>query len=137
MAVAARGAKSAPIAARNARSCRTQVRSAKDPRAMRNVVTAAKSGIDTDELIKTVNEKWDAVENKPQAALYAAGAVVGLWVANTLVGAINVVPVLPKAFELVGLGYSAWFTYKYLLFKSSRQELLADIEELKSKIGGS
>lgn len=24
---------------------------------------------------------------------------------------------LPKLLELVGLGYSAWFTYRYLLFK--------------------
>jgi hypothetical protein len=24
---------------------------------------------------------------------------------------------LPKLMELVGLGYSAWFTYRYLLFK--------------------
>jgi len=41
---------------------------------------------------------------------------------------------LPKAFELVGLGYSAWFTYRYLLFKSSREELVEDIESLKKKI---
>lgn len=26
-------------------------------------------------------------------------------------------PQLPKLLELVGLGYSAWFTYRYLLFK--------------------
>jgi len=36
----------------------------------------------------------------------------------------------------VGLGYTAWFTYRYLLFKSSREELLEDIEELKKKISG-
>jgi hypothetical protein len=24
---------------------------------------------------------------------------------------------LPKLLELIGLGYSAWFTYRYLLFK--------------------
>ena len=24
---------------------------------------------------------------------------------------------LPKLLELVGLGYTAWFTYRYLLFK--------------------
>ena len=24
---------------------------------------------------------------------------------------------IPKAFELVGLVYSAWFTYRYLLYK--------------------
>lgn len=41
---------------------------------------------------------------------------------------------LPKVFELVGLGYSAWFTYRYLLFKSSREELVEDIEALKKKI---
>ena len=43
-------------------------------------------------------------------------------------------PQLPKLLELVGLGYSAWFVYRYLLFKSSREELLADVEELKKKI---
>lgn len=26
-------------------------------------------------------------------------------------------PQLPKMLELVGLGYTAWFTYRYLLFK--------------------
>lgn len=51
-------------------------------------------------------------------------------------GAINSVPLLPKVFELVGLGYSAWFTYRYLLFKSNREELLDDIEVLKKKIAG-
>jgi hypothetical protein len=26
--------------------------------------------------------------------------------------------------ELVGLGYTAWFVWRYLLFKSSREELV-------------
>ena len=29
---------------------------------------------------------------------------------------------LPKLLELVGLGYSAWFVYRYLLFKVSSQQ---------------
>lgn len=57
-----------------------------------------------------------------------------LWLASTVVGAVNAVPLLPKLLELVGLGYTSWFVYRYLLFKSSREELLADIEELKKKI---
>lgn len=32
---------------------------------------------------------------------------------------------IPKAFELVGLTYSGWFTYRYLLFKSTREELIS------------
>lgn len=52
------------------------------------------------------------------------------------VTSVNGIPLLPKLFELVGLGYSAWFTYRYLLFKSSRQELVNDLEDLKKKISG-
>ena len=66
----------------------------------------------------TVTEKWESVEDKPQAILYAGGAVVAVVLVNSVVGAVNSLPLLPKVFELVGLGYSAWFTYKYLLFKS-------------------
>ena len=82
----------------------------------------------------TLHQQWDAVEDKPSAILYAGGAVVLLWLASTVVGAVNAIPLLPKLLELVGLGYTAWFVYRYLLFKSSREELLADIEELKKKI---
>ncbi|QDZ19278.1 CAAD domain-containing protein [Chloropicon primus] len=106
----------------------------KEPARPTSVV--ARSGIDTDEILSTVTEKWESVDNKPQAVLYAGGAVVALVVVNSIVGAVNGLPLLPKAFELVGLGYSAWFTYKYLLFKDSRAELAADIDELKSKVTG-
>ncbi|KAG9140622.1 hypothetical protein Leryth_006825 [Lithospermum erythrorhizon] len=43
---------------------------------------------------------------------------------------------LPKVMELVGLGYTGWFVYRYLLFKQSRKELATDIESLKKKIAG-
>ena len=92
------------------------------------VVPRAQNDIDTDAIVNDLQEKWEAVENKPAAIIYATGAVAGVWVANSVVGAINALPLLPKVFELVGLGYSAWFTYRYLLFKSNREELVDDIE---------
>jgi hypothetical protein len=99
-------------------------------------VRAAENEFDADEIMNDLAEKWEAVENKPAAIIYAVGAFSGVWLANTVVGAINALPLLPKVFELVGLGYSAWFTYRYLLFKSNREELLDDIEALKKKIAG-
>jgi len=45
-------------------------------------------------------------------------------------------PQIPKLFELVGLGYTAWFVYRYLLFKDSREELVKDVDSLKKKITG-
>ncbi|GIL48969.1 hypothetical protein Vafri_5476 [Volvox africanus] len=99
--------------------------------------TTSTSSFDSEKVLKDLQEKWDAVENKGAVAAYAAGAVVALWLSSTVVNAINAVPLLPKFMELVGLGYSAWFTYRYLLFKSSREELLKDIGDLSKKISGS
>ena len=86
-----------------------------------------------DELIEDLKAKWDAVEDKPTVLLYGGGAVVALWLTSVVVGAINAVPLLPKILELVGLGYTGWFVYRYLLFKESRKELADDIESLKKK----
>ncbi|KAB2595795.1 protein CURVATURE THYLAKOID 1A [Pyrus ussuriensis x Pyrus communis] len=94
------------------------------------------TSVDTDELLSDLKEKWDAVENKSTLLLYGGGAIVAVWLSSTVVGAVNSVPLLPKVLELVGLGYTGWFVYRYLLFKSSRKELATDIEALKKKIAG-
>uniref|UniRef100_J3MD37 Endonuclease/exonuclease/phosphatase domain-containing protein n=1 Tax=Oryza brachyantha TaxID=4533 RepID=J3MD37_ORYBR len=82
------------------------------------------------------SDEWEAIEDKPTFLLYSGGAVVALWLTTVVVGAINSVPLLPKILELVGLGYTGWFVYRYLLFKESRKELATDIETLKKKIAG-
>ncbi|XP_061349852.1 protein CURVATURE THYLAKOID 1A, chloroplastic isoform X2 [Gastrolobium bilobum] len=94
------------------------------------------TSVDANELFTDLKEKWDAVENKSTVLLYGGGALVAVWLSSILVGAINSVPLLPKIMELVGLGYTGWFVYRYLLFKSSRKELATDIEALKKKIAG-
>lgn len=88
------------------------------------------------EFVEDLKVKWDQTENKTTVAIYAGGALVTLWLSSIIVGAINSVPLLPKVMELIGLGYTGWFVYRYLLFKSSRKELVDDIEELKGKITG-
>ncbi|TVU11721.1 hypothetical protein EJB05_45323 [Eragrostis curvula] len=94
------------------------------------------SSASADELIEDLKAKWDAIEDKPTVLLYGGGAIVALWLTSVVVGAINSVPLLPKILELVGLGYTGWFVYRYLLFKESRKELATDIESLKKKIAG-
>ena len=43
-------------------------------------------------------------------------------------------PLLPFIFELVGISYSGYFVYRYLLFKPDREELGEKIDDIKSKI---
>ncbi|CAH9131716.1 unnamed protein product [Cuscuta epithymum] len=94
------------------------------------------SAIDPKELFADLKEKWDGLENKSTVLLYGSGAIFAVWLSSAVVGAINSVPLLPKIMELVGLGYSGWFVYRYLLFKSNRKELAEEIEQLKKKISG-
>ncbi|XP_022136669.1 protein CURVATURE THYLAKOID 1B, chloroplastic-like [Momordica charantia] len=68
--------------------------------------------------------------------LYGAGAFVGIWLVSAIVGAVDSIPLIPKLLEVVGLGYTVWFTARFLLFKESRDELAAKIGEVKEQVLG-
>eukprot|EP00244_Chara_vulgaris_P007071 TRINITY_DN2653_c0_g2_i1.p1 TRINITY_DN2653_c0_g2~~TRINITY_DN2653_c0_g2_i1.p1 ORF type:complete len:223 (+),score=60.93 TRINITY_DN2653_c0_g2_i1:70-669(+) len=89
-----------------------------------------------EKLWKDLQVKWEGVEDKTTVVVYAGGAVFGLWLLSSVASAVNSVPLLPKLLELIGLGYTSWFVYRYLLFKDTRQELLNEIEDLKAKVTG-
>jgi hypothetical protein len=57
-------------------------------------------------------------------------------VAFAILGAINEIPLLAPTFEIIGIGYSAWFIYRYLLKASSRTELSNDFSSLKEQVLG-
>lgn len=64
------------------------------------------------------------------------GSIVSVKLTLALLGAINDVPLLQPTFELIGLVYTIWFTYRYLLKASNRQELGQDFDKLKSQVIG-
>ncbi len=63
--------------------------------------------------------------------------VIAVKLTLALLSAINDVPLLAPMFELIGIGYTGWFVYRYLLQSKTRQELLAEFASLKSSILGS
>ncbi|CAI5483839.1 unnamed protein product [Closterium sp. Yama58-4] len=86
------------------------------------------------ELVDVAKSKWETVENKPLVALYAGGAVVGLWITSAILGAIDSIPLVPAFLKLVGTVYTGWFTYRYLIFEASRKELSDKVADLISQI---
>ncbi|MEM9244428.1 MAG: CAAD domain-containing protein [Cyanobacteria bacterium P01_F01_bin.153] len=72
--------------------------------------------------------------------IVTAGLIVAAFISVKLVvallGAINEVPLLSPIFELVGLTYSGWFVYRYLLRVSSRKELSSKVGDLKDQVIG-
>lgn len=53
-----------------------------------------------------------------------------------ILDAINDIPLLAPVLELVGLGYTSWFVYRYLWKASTREELLTEFDSLKTQILG-
>ncbi|HLO49542.1 MAG TPA: CAAD domain-containing protein [Kamptonema sp.] len=67
--------------------------------------------------------------------LIAAGGIT-IKVTLAVLDSLNDIPLLSTTLELVGMGYSGWFVYRYLLRASNRQELMAEIESFKEDILG-
>ena len=58
-------------------------------------------------------------------------------VADGILDRLNTIPLFAPTFELIGLGFSGWFIFRYLLYAESREELKEEIDQVKGKIVGS
>ncbi|CAA0812512.1 Protein CURVATURE THYLAKOID 1D- chloroplastic [Striga hermonthica] len=65
------------------------------------------------------------------------GGIFALWLAVAVVGAVDSIPLLPKVLELIGLGYTIWFSSRYLIFKENRDELFSKAKQIKQEVLGS
>lgn len=107
-----------------------------------------------DEASRQIKQVWDRVSallgNLPdyvtefiqryRRPIVTVGLILAAFIAVKLVlallGAVNDVPLLAPTFELIGLIYSGWFLYRYLLKASNRQELLGDIAAIRDQVLG-
>ena len=75
-----------------------------------------------------------------QKLLTAIGLIIGALLSIKILAAVldtfNSLPLLTLFFELIGISYSGWFVYRYLLAAKSRQELLEIIQDFKKQIAG-
>ena len=88
----------------------------------------------------TLPEYLGSFFNKYKQPLVTVGIIVGAIVAVKVVlailDALNDIPLVAPTFELIGIGYSSWFIYRYLLKASTRQELTSEITTLKTQVVG-
>jgi valyl-tRNA synthetase len=75
-------------------------------------------------------------QNLLLGALALAIVLVILRVIQATLGAINEIPLLGGFFELVGLGYSVWFTIHHLIWAQSRQKLVDNLQTSLEPIVG-
>ncbi|XP_068314890.1 protein CURVATURE THYLAKOID 1B, chloroplastic-like [Pyrus communis] len=69
------------------------------------------------EIVKTVQEAWEKVEDKYAVSSLVVAGAVAVWASSGMISAIDRLPLVPGVLELVGIGYTGWFAYKNLVFK--------------------
>lgn len=62
--------------------------------------------------------------------------IVAVKVTLAILDAINDIPLLAPFLELVGIGYTAWFVFRYLIKRETRQELVTEFQSLQGQILG-
>ncbi|KAI4329238.1 hypothetical protein L6164_021526 [Bauhinia variegata] len=73
--------------------------------------------------VKSVQNVWDKSEDRLGLIGLGFAAVVAIWASANLITAVDKLPLIPSALELIGILFSSWFVYRYLLFKPDREEL--------------
>ena len=63
-------------------------------------------------------------------------SIISLKVLLGIIDELNDIPLLAPTFELIGIGYTVWFVYRYLLRSSNRQQLGQEIQALKEQVFG-
>ncbi|XP_031277767.1 protein CURVATURE THYLAKOID 1C, chloroplastic isoform X1 [Pistacia vera] len=88
-------------------------------------------------IVKSVqNVQWDNSEDRLGLIGLGFAAIVGVWASVNLVTAIDKVPLIPNVLEFIGILFSTWFVYRYLLFKPDREELFQIVNKSISNILG-
>ncbi|KAJ6342726.1 hypothetical protein OIU85_026801 [Salix viminalis] len=77
-------------------------------------------------IVKSVKNIWDDSEDRPALVGLGFAALVAVWASANVITAVDKLPVIPSALEFIGIVYSSWFIYRYLLLKPNREELFPD-----------
>ncbi|KAG5229187.1 hypothetical protein OIU76_018583 [Salix suchowensis] len=87
-------------------------------------------------IVKSVKNIWDDSEDRPALVGLGFAALVAVWASANVITAVDKLPVIPSALEFIGIVYSSWFIYRYLLLKPNREEFFQIINKSVEDILG-
>ncbi|CAL9044842.1 protein CURVATURE THYLAKOID 1B, chloroplastic-like [Musa acuminata AAA Group] len=99
--------------------------------------TPAEVSSELPEVMKTIKDAWDKLDDKYAVASLVLVGLVALWTTTGMISAIDRLPIVPGVLELVGIGYTVWFVYYNLVFEPDREALIEKIKGTYSDIIGS
>jgi hypothetical protein len=83
-----------------------------------------------------LSKTWEKTEDKPAAVAVTLSGLLVLITASSVVDTIDKIPIIGDLIELIGIGVTGWFVWRYLLFGPDRQELVSNIKAFVKKVYG-
>ncbi|KAK1265846.1 hypothetical protein QJS04_geneDACA019327 [Acorus gramineus] len=111
-------------------------------RRRRSVAIVAKAVSDSSDssgsesIVTYISNAWNKSEDRIAFAGLGFAGIVALWASINLIGAIDKLPLVPSVLEFIGILFSWWFVYRYLLFKPDREELSRSLKKSISDVLG-
>jgi hypothetical protein len=68
--------------------------------------------------------------------IFGLVTVITLKITSGLLDVINEIPLVAPSFEVIGIGSTIWFIFRYLISSQKRQELLEKLENIKEYVLG-
>ncbi|KAL4428240.1 hypothetical protein ABPG75_002329 [Micractinium tetrahymenae] len=87
------------------------------------------------DLLATAQTKWEESDNKPAIVATGIAALFALYITNGIVSTIDRLPVFHTLFELLGVGVTAWFVYKWFFVAGEREAITSEVKAWASDIG--
>ena len=78
---------------------------------------------------------WEESESKPTLVAVGFGGLLALYFVSNLVNAVDRLPVVSNAFELVGIVFTGWTAYRWYLVEGEKEKLTADVKGFLAKVG--
>ncbi|MBW4577482.1 MAG: leucine--tRNA ligase [Aphanothece sp. CMT-3BRIN-NPC111] len=83
-----------------------------------------------------VGEFFDSFQQSLVTVALILAAAIAAYLTVALLDVIHSIPLLEPSFQLVGLGYTTWFAYRYFLRAPTRRELSEKVQSVKQKYLG-
>jgi len=89
-----------------------------------------------DELLRKVGDLYETYQKPLKLLGVFLVALLGIAISNGVLNVLNAIPLAKPVLEMVGMGYLGWFTWRYLRYADTRQELAQEYCLFKTRVIG-
>ncbi|KAG2432996.1 hypothetical protein HXX76_008724 [Chlamydomonas incerta] len=99
---------------------------------------SAKLQKQAEEVLKTVQGKWESTDDseKPAAIAIIVGVIVAQIAIGATIDAVDKIPIVNKGLQLIGVAVTGLFTYRYFTDPAERESVKKSVDAFVKSVTG-